>query len=389
MAERKTVRYAHVVGWGKYIPTRVITNDDLSRMVDTSDEWIVPSTGIRERHVVASLKETTATMSTAAAKDALEVADVAPNEIDLIIVATATPEYSFPATACLVQDALGAENAGAFDLSAGCSGFTYGLAIGAQVIASGAHDCVLVIGAETLSRIVNWHDRETCVLFGDGAGAVVLRGSDEPGGVVSTLIRADGSGAELLMLPAGGSRQPTTMETVAMGLHYIRMNGRQVFAFAARVMETATRQVVADAGLALDDIALIVPHQANLRIIQNAASRLRVPMDKFFINIDKYGNTSSASIPVALCEAVDAGRIQPGDHVAMVGFGAGLTWAGAVIRWGVPKPAVPAWRRTWDGLRYVVSGARSRARRLRRAISAWLLGTPAPVKIDEGGGKAP
>jgi 3-oxoacyl-[acyl-carrier-protein] synthase-3 len=327
-------------------------------------------------------------MSIAAAKEALKVAGVAPDELNLIIVATATPEYSFPATACLVQDALGAENAGAFDLSAGCSGFVYALAMGAQVISSGAQDCVLVIGAETLSRIVNWHDRETCVLFGDGAGAVVLRGSDEPGGVLSTLVRADGSGGDVLMLPAGGSHQPPTLDTVATGLHYVRMNGREVFRFATRVMDKAARQVVAEAGLAMGDIALFIPHQANLRIIQAAARALDVPMEKFFINLDRYGNTSSASIPVALCEAVEAGRIQPGDHVAMVGFGAGLTWAGAVVRWGVPRPSVPTWRRTLDGLRYLAAGVRSRVRRLQRSADAWLFGSPAPKTIDEGGAKS-
>jgi len=388
LAEQRTVRYAHIIGWGKHIPSKVITNDDLSRMVDTTDEWIVSRSGIRERHIVASSKETTASMSIAAAKEALEVAGVAPDELNLVIVATATPEYSFPATACLVQDALGAENAGAFDLSAGCSGFVYALAMGAQVIASGAQDCVLVIGAETLSRIVNWHDRETCVLFGDGAGAVVLRGSDEPGGVLSTLVRADGSGGDVLILPAGGSHQPPTLDTVATGLHYLRMNGREVFRFATRVMDKAARQVAADAGLTLDDIALFIPHQANLRIIQAAARALDVPMEKFFVNLERYGNTSSASIPVALCEAVEAGRIQPGDHVAMVGFGAGLTWAGAVVRWGVPRPPVPTWRRALDGLRYVAAGVRSRARRLQRRADAWLLGSPAPETIDEGGVKS-
>jgi 3-oxoacyl-[acyl-carrier-protein] synthase III len=384
VAEKRAIRYAHIVGWGKHVPTKVITNEDLSRTVDTSDEWVVSRTGIRERRIVASPKETTATMSIAAAKEALEVADVTPDELGLIIVATATPEYSFPATACLVQDALGAENAGAFDLSAGCSGFVYGLAMGAQSIASGAQDCVLVVGAETLSRIVNWRDRETCVLFGDGAGAVILRGSDEPGGVLSTLIRADGSGADSLMLPAGGSHQPPTLDTVATGLHYVRMNGREVFRFATRVMDKATRQVVADAGLTLQDIEIFIPHQANLRIIQAAARALEMPMEKFFINLDRYGNTSAASIPVALCEAAEAGRIQPGDHVAMVGFGAGLTWASAVVRWGVPRPPSPAWRRTLDMLRYVAAGVRSRVRRLQRRADAWLFGKPVPGKIDSG-----
>ena len=384
MAERKAIRYAHVAGWGKYTPAKVITNEDLSRTVETSDEWIVSRTGIRERRIVASPKETTATMAFEAAKVALGIADITPNDVSLIIVATATPEYSFPATACVVQDMLGAENAGAFDLSAGCSGFMYALAMGAQAIASGAHNYVLVVGSETLSRIVNWHDRETCVLFGDGAGAIVLQGSDEPGGVLSTLIRADGSGGELLILPAGGSHQPPTLDTVATGQHYIKMNGREVFRFATRVMDKATRQVVADAGLTLEDIDLFIPHQANLRIIQAAVRALGMPMDKFFVNLEKYGNTSSASIPIALCEAVDAGRLKPGDHIVMVGFGAGLTWAATVIQWGVPKPPVPAWRRTREGLRYVAAGIRSRLRRLQRRLSAAMFGYPAPRTIDEG-----
>jgi 3-oxoacyl-[acyl-carrier-protein] synthase-3 len=314
----------------------------------------------------------------------LEAANITPNDVSLIIVATATPDYSFPATACVVQDMLGAENAGAFDLSAGCSGFIYALAMGAQAIASGAHDYVLIIGSETLSRIVNWRDRETCVLFGDGAGAFVLQGCDEPGGVLSTLVRSDGSGGELLILPAGGSRQPPTLDTVATGQHYLKMNGREVFRFAARVMDKATRQVVADAGLTLADIDLFIPHQANLRIIQAAARALGMPMDKFFVNLEKYGNTSAASIPIALCEAVDAGRLKPGDHIVMVGFGAGLTWAATVIQWGVPKPPAPAWRRTLEGLRYVAAGIRSRARRLQRRLSAAMFGSPTPRTIEEG-----
>ncbi len=384
MAERRTLRYAHIVGWGKYVPSKVVTNDELSKTVDTSDEWIVSRTGIRERHVVASTKETTATMAIAAAKEALEVGGVAPGDIGLVIVATATPEYSFPATACLVQDALGAENAGAFDLSAGCSGFMYGLAMGSQAIASGAQDCVLVIGAETLSRIINWHDRETCVLFGDGAGAIVLRGSDEPGGVLSTLIRADGSGGELLMLPAGGSHRPPSLETVAEGLHYVQMNGREVFRFATRIMDRAAREVVAQAGLMMGDVDLFIPHQANIRIIKAAARALDLPMTKFFVNLDRYGNTSAASIPVALCEAVSAECIHPGDHIVMVGFGAGLTWAAAVIQWGVPRPPLPAWRQTVDGLRYVVAGIRSRIRRLQRRVMSILFGSPFPWKVDDG-----
>ncbi len=379
MADRRTLRYAHVVGWGKYIPSKCLTNDDLSRMVDTSDDWIISHTGVHERHVVASTKETTATMAVAAAKEALEVGGILPGELGLVIVATATPEYSCPSTACLVQDALGAENAGAFDLSAGCSGFMYALAMGSQAIASGAHDCVLVIGSETLSRIVNWHDRDTCILFGDGAGAVVLRSSNEPGGILSTLVRSDGSGGELLILPAGGSHRPPTVDTIAAGLHYIQMNGREVFRFATRVMDRAARQAVAEAGLMMEDIDVFIPHQANLRIIQAAARSLKIPLDKFYVNLDKYGNTSSASIPVALCEAVDCGRVRPGDHIAMVGFGAGLTWAAAVIQWGIPLPRKPAWRRTLDGVRYVVASIRSRIRRLLRRITSEI---PNPSEND-------
>ena len=256
--------YAQIVGWGKYVPSQVLTNDDLAKIVDTSDDWIRTRTGIVERRI-AEPRETTSTMSIKAARAALQVADVTPERLDLIIVTTATPDYLFPATACLVQDALGARRAGAFDLLAGCSGFVYGLGVGSQLIISGVYQNVLVIGAETLSRIMDWTDRNTCVLFGDGAGALLLQASDTPGGVLSFTLGADGSGGDLLILAGGGSRHPASAETVAQGLHYVRMNGRQVFRFATRIMGQAAKEAIQAAGLKIDDVDLFIPHQANIR----------------------------------------------------------------------------------------------------------------------------
>jgi len=358
-------RHAQIVGWGMYVPSEVLTNDDLASMVDTSDDWIRARTGILERRIAAP-KETTATMAIRAAQAALRVANANPARLDLIIVATATPDYSFPATACLVQDALGATRAGAFDLSAGCTGFVYALAVGSQMIISGAYDQVLVIGAETLSRIINWTDRNTCVLFGDGAGAVLLQASDVPGGVLSAVLGADGSGGGLLMLPAGGSRYPASAETVAQDMHYIHMNGPEVFRFATRVTAKAARQALAEANVNLEDISLFIPHQANSRIIQSAAKSLKLPPEKVFVNLDHYGNTSSASVPIALCEAIEQGRVKRGDHLVMVGFGAGLTWAAVVVRWGVPLPIpLPSrWRVVWRLVRYRWAAIRSYLRRL-------------------------
>lgn len=369
----RMARYAHIVGWGMAVPQRVVTNHELAQFVETSDEWIVTRTGIRERRV-AGPQESTATLSIAAAEEALAVAGIAPRDVDLILVATVTPEHLFPSTACLVQDALGATKAGAFDLLAGCSGFIYGLHMAAAAIRAGTHQVALVIGAETLSRIVNWRDRNTCVLFGDGAGAVVLQGKDEPGGVLASMIRADGSGGELLILPAGGSRLPISEAVVRDGCHFVRMNGREVFRFATRVMEKATREVVAQAGLRMEDVDLIIPHQANIRIIEAAAKGLGLPMDRFFVNIDRYGNTSSASIPIALCEAVQQGRLKPGDRAVMVAFGAGLTWAAAVIQWGVPRARPrPLWLERLARITlYVPAQLHSRLMRLWRRFDAWL-----------------
>ncbi len=388
MAESRNGRYAHIVGWGKYVPIKVVTNGDLARTIDTSDEWIVARTGIRERRV-AGPKESAATMGLAAAKEALEVAGVRPHEVGLIIVATSTPEHAFPTTASLIQDALGAVNAGAFDLSAACTGFVYALAVGSQIIRSGAHDTVLIIGSETMSRIIDWSDRSTCVLFGDGAGAVVLRASASPGGVMSTLCRSDGSGGDLLIVPAGGSKLPASHQTVDQKLHAIKMNGREVFRFAARVMDKSAREVAACAGVDMDDVALIIPHQANLRIIQAAARTLKLPEDRFFVNLQYYGNTSSASIPIAICEAVEQGRLKPSDHCLLVGFGGGLTWAAAMVKWGPPallrEPTLL--ERAYEQLLYVGAGVRSQLARGARRIESALGGPPSPKRIDEDGKK--
>ena len=304
--ERNSPRYAQIVGWGYQVPDKVITNHDLEQIVDTNDEWIRSRTGIsNERHVAARPTETTATLAVAAARKALEVADVHPSRVDLIICATSSPEHIFPATASIVQNALGASRAGAFDLSAACSGFVYGLSMARGHILAGDAEYVLVIGAETLSRIVDWTDRNTCILFGDGAGAVLVAASDLPGGIMATELGSDGSGADLLSVPAGGSAMPASLETVSNGSHFIKMDGKAVFRFAVRVMADATRRVLERAGLSTDDVDLVIPHQANLRIIQNSVQRqLHIPEDKIYINLQKYGNTSTASIPIALCEAI-------------------------------------------------------------------------------------
>lgn len=367
------MRYAHITGWGMAVPERVLTNHDLAQMVETNDQWIRTRTGIRERHV-AGPEDTTATLATRAARQALKIAQVRPEEVDLIIVATSSPEYNnFPATAALVQEALGATRAGAFDLAAACSGFIFAVNMAAQSIRSGALDTVLVIGAETLSRIVDWQDRNTCVLFGDGAGAFVLQAFEEPGGVLSGVMRADGSGAETLYIPAGGSRLPTSEETVARRLHFVKMNGREVFRFATRVMAEATHEAATAAGWEVEEIDLVIPHQANVRIIEAAAKRLKMPMERFVVNLDRYGNTSTASIPIAAYEAAQEGRLRPGDKVIMVGFGGGLTWGAIAVQWSgpIPKPRpkrtfLQIWAsRWWHRLRSVW-------RRLRRRLPSWL-----------------
>ncbi|MBN1218497.1 MAG: beta-ketoacyl-ACP synthase 3 [Anaerolineae bacterium] len=344
--------YAHIVGWGKYVPQKIVTNDDIAQFMDTSDGWIKSRTGILERRFAAA-HETTATMAIAAAKEALDRARIAPAAIDLIVVATLSPEYICPSTACIVQDALGATHAGAYDLSAACSGFIYALSTTAAMIQSNAIQAALVIGSETLSRILNDQDRTTYPLFGDGAGAVVLQASEMPGGVLATVLGSDGSGAEYLSIPAGGSKLPASQETINQRLHYLQMNGREVYRFATKVMSRVAKQACIKAGVGLNEIDLFIPHQANIRIIESARKDLNIGPEKVFTNLEKYGNTSTASIPIALCEAIEQGRVQATDKLVMVGFGGGLTWGASVVQWGVPMPYR---RQQWwyRGLRWTV-----------------------------------
>jgi 3-oxoacyl-[acyl-carrier-protein] synthase-3 len=330
--------FAHITGWGMAVPEKILTNDDLSKLVDTNDKWIRERTGIRERRI-AQDGQTTASLALDASIKALQVANLRPTDIDLIICSTSTPEHIFPATACLVQDRIGATKAGAFDLSAACSGFIYALNMAAQSIRSRAIQNALVIGSETLSRFVNWQDRNTCILFGDGAGAFVLQASEMPGGVLSAVMHSDGSGGDSLILPAGGSKQPTTEATLQAGKHYIEMDGKEVFRFATRVMAQATIETLELAGIDLDELNWIIPHQANIRIIEAAARGLKIPLDRFVINLDRYGNTSTASIPIAVVEAIEDGSLQPGDKVVLVGFGAGLTWGALAAEWTGPLPS--------------------------------------------------
>jgi len=372
-------RYAHITGWGMAVPDRILTNEEISKMVDTSDEWIVSRTGIRERRI-AGKGESTASLAAEAGARALDRTDLSPSDLDLVIVATASPEHLFPATACLVQDSLGATKAGAFDLSAACTGFILALNMAAQAIISGSINNALVIGSETLSRLVDWEDRGTCVLFGDGAGAFVLQASERPGGVLSAVMRSDGSGGKLLSIPAGGSRYPATHETVTKKMHTIRMNGREVFRFATRVMAGATRDVIERAGLEMDEIELVIPHQANQRIIESAARGLGLPMDRFMLNIDRYGNTSSASIPIAVCEAIERGRIRAGDHLVLVAFGGGLTWGALAMQWVTPEAKVPPSRKRRRAITVFVARLRSLLRRAVRVIEGLIWGASSHVE---------
>ena len=330
--------FAHITGWGISVPEPILTNDDIAKMVDTNDEWIRDRTGIRERHI-AREDQSTSTLAVEAAIKALQVANLAPTDLDLIIVTSSSPEYIFPATACLVQDQIGATKAGAFDLLAACSGFIYAVNMAAQSIRSGSIKNALVIGSETLSRFVNWKDRNTCSLFGDGAGAFVLQASDQPGGVLSAVMHSDGSGADSLTLLGGGARHPATELTVHEGKHFVQMDGKAVFRFATRVMGAATKEALELAGLTTADVDWVIPHQANFRIIETAAKYLKMPMDKFVVNVDRYGNTSTASIPIAAVEAVEKGQLKAGHKIVFVGFGAGLTWGALAAEWTGPMPA--------------------------------------------------
>lgn len=341
-----------------------MTNQDISSIVDTNDEWIVARTGIHERRI-ASERESTATLGLKAAQVALERADMLPIELDLIICATSTPENVFPSAACLIQDWLGANKAGAFDLSAACSGFVYAVQMAAQSIRSGSINRALVIGSETMSRILDWQDRSTCILFGDGAGAVVLERSTEPGGVLSGVLRSDGSGGDLLGIPSVGSIDVTLAQILVDGHKPFKMHmaGGEVFKFATRVIAESVKQACEMAGITLSDLKAIIPHQANMRIIEAGARALNVDKSLFVCNLDRYGNTSAASIPIALAESVQSGLIVPGDFIAMVGFGGGLTWAAMVVQWTERQKGT-----TLGGPRrqfsYTVASARSTLRRI-------------------------
>jgi 3-oxoacyl-[acyl-carrier-protein] synthase-3 len=323
---------AVITGWGMYAPSRVMTNDDLAKIVDTTDEWIVSRTGIRERRIAAD-DETTTTLSVHAASDALAVAGLDPMLVDLVIVATCSPDYPLPATSVTVATALGATRAAGFDLQAACSGFLFGLATGSSFIRSGMYRNVLVIGVEVLSRFLNWNDRNTCVLFGDGAGAVVLQASEQPGGLIGFNLFSDGTGYEGIIVPAGGSVCPASPLTTAEGKHFIQMAGREVYKYATRQLAGSAVAALRDAGMTVDQVDQFVFHQANLRIIENVQRQLAIPPEKTYVNIEKYGNTSAASVPMALVEAVAAGRIKPGDKILMVAFGAGYTAGAAVVEW--------------------------------------------------------
>jgi 3-oxoacyl-[acyl-carrier-protein] synthase III len=327
-----TPRNALITGWGMYAPSRVMTNDDLATMVATSDEWIVSRTGIRERRIAAD-NETTTSMSVVAARDALAVAGLDPAELDLVIVATCTPDYPLPATSVTVATELGATRAAGFDLQAACSGFLYGYAAGTSFIQAGMYRNVLVIGVEILSRFLDWSDRATCVLFGDGAGAVLLQASEQPGGMLGVDLFSDGTGCEAIIVPAGGTINPASHETVDARQHKIRMLGSEVYKYATRQMGESALAALRQAGLTVDDVDQFVFHQANLRIINSVQKQFGIPDAKTFVNIEKYGNTSAASVPMALVEAVASGRVKPGDRILMVAFGAGYTAGGAVVEW--------------------------------------------------------
>ncbi len=331
IAKANGQRPVSITGFGCHVPERVITNEELSAMVDTSDEWIMERTGIRQRHVAAP-GEALSDLCLPAVRDALEQACVEAKDIDLIIVATITPDMAFPSTGALLADQIGARDAAAYDLSAGCTGFMYALAQAYGMLAGGLSERALVVGGDVLSRIIDWHDRSTCVLFGDGAGAVVLEHVDE-GGFLGFELGAEGSGGVHLYLPAGGSREPTTPESVAAGDHFVRMNGREVFKFATRVLVSSAHDILDECGVTIDDVDVYIPHQANVRIIDHAAKKLGIAQNRVVVNVDRYGNTSSGSIPLAIADAVADGRLRPGELVLMTGMGAGLTWGSALMTW--------------------------------------------------------
>lgn len=327
------MRQAGIIGIGSFLPSKVLTNDDLEKMVDTSDEWIRTRTGILERRI-ADKDIASSDLGIQAAKKALKEAGIGPRELDLIICATATPDMFFPSTACLIQQELGATHAFAFDLSAACSGFVYAVEVANQFIKSGKCEKALVLGVETLSKITDYQDRNTCVLFGDGAGAAVLAPVSEGKGILSSNLHSDGREADLIKIPAGGSRLPATCQTVQERLHYLNMKGNEVFKLAIRLMSWVVHKALEECYLNISDVDFLIPHQANMRIITALSSRLKIPMEKVVINVDRYGNTSAASCPIALDEAIRGGQIKDGDVVVLVSMGSGITWGANVIRWG-------------------------------------------------------
>jgi 3-oxoacyl-[acyl-carrier-protein] synthase-3 len=317
------------------VPQHVVTNDDLARRIDTSDEWIRSRTGIAERRVVGP-GEFTSTLATSAGREAMERAGVSPSEIDMVIVATCTPDRPFPATACAVQANLGIMRAPAFDIAAACSGFVYGMSVATSMIQSGMSRRLLLIAADVFTHLIDWNDRNTCVLFGDGAGAVVLQATEERLGLLSTQIGAAGEGETMMAVDAGGTRMPATPDLLGQGKQFVYMNGREIFKHAVREMCDSAMRAVEQADLSLSDISLVIPHQANVRIIDAVTKRLELPADRVVINLDRYGNTSAASVPIALYEAVQQGRVKDGDNLLLTAFGGGLTWGSSVIRWGRP-----------------------------------------------------
>jgi len=327
---------ALITGWGYYVPPKVLTNADLEAMVSTSDAWIYERTGIRERHIVEG-DEVTSGMATKAAREALARAKVKGEDLDAIIIATTSPDYFLPTAACLVQESLGARKAAVFDLGAACAGFVYGLAVARGLVASGAAQKILLVGAETISRFIDWTDRATCVLFGDGAGAVVIEASAAGAGIQSTALHGDGRQKKHLRLEGGGALHPAARRGDDGASDYIHMNGPEVFRLAVPAMADAAKEALAQAGLRLEDVDLFVPHQANARIIEAVAKRLGLDRSKVFVDIDRFGNTSAASIPIALCDAVAQGRVRKGDTLVFAAFGGGMTWGAAVVEWSSPK----------------------------------------------------
>jgi len=321
-----------IVGTGSYIPEKILTNAYFQKIVDTTDEWIISRTGIKERHVVDE-NEATSDLAVRAAQNALAAANLAPEDLDVIVIGTVTPDHVFPSTACYVQCKLGARQIPAFDVSAACSGFLYALNTGYQYISNGPYKNALVIGAECLTRITDYKDRNTCILFGDGAGAVILQKSDTGHEILYTNVAADGSGAEMMYMPAGGSKRPPSHKTIDERQHFIQLRGREVFRFAVLKMTQQIKESLAKTHLKIEDITLIVPHQVNMRILEAAAEKLGISMDRLVINIEKRGNSSSASLPMALDEVARSGRLKKGDYIILVAFGGGLTWGSTVIRW--------------------------------------------------------